>query len=83
MSTHGRRRGSRSASCTAACGTSSPRWTRSAPDGDVLVVTHGGVIRVAEAYCNGVAVEDMTWGPVANASVWGLRRPQPTESVVQ
>ncbi len=52
-----------------------------APEGDVLVVTHGGVIRVAEAYCSGVAVEDMTWGPVANASVRGLRRPQPTESV--
>ncbi len=52
------------------------------PEADVLVVAHGGVIRVAEAYCNGVAVEDMTWGPVANASVWGLCRPQPIESVV-
>ena len=54
-----------------------------APDGDVLVVTHGGVIRVAEAYCNGVAVDDMTWGPVANASVWGLSRPNPSVAVVQ
>ena len=50
--------------------------------GDVLVVAHGGAIRVAEAYCDGVAVEDMAWGPVANASVWGLRRPRPSESVV-
>jgi 2,3-bisphosphoglycerate-dependent phosphoglycerate mutase len=54
-----------------------------APDGDVLVVTHGGVIRVAEAYCNGVAVDDMAWGPVANASVWGLSRPNPSVAVVQ
>lgn len=53
------------------------------PGGDVLVVAHGGVIRVAEAFCKGVAAEDMTWGPVANASVWGLSRPQPSESVVQ
>ena len=44
-------------------------------DGDVLVVTHGGVIRVAEAYCNGISVDDMAWGPVPNASVWGLSRP--------
>jgi 2,3-bisphosphoglycerate-dependent phosphoglycerate mutase len=53
------------------------------PDGDVLVVTHGGVIRVAEAYCNGVAVDDMAWGLVANASVWGLSRPDPSVVVVQ
>ncbi len=53
-----------------------------APEGAVLVVAHGGAIRVAKAYCDGVAVEDMAWGPVANASVWGLRRPQPSESVV-
>ena len=52
-------------------------------DRDVLVVTHGGVIRVAEAYCNGVAVDDMAWGPVANASVWGLSRPNPFVAVVQ
>jgi 2,3-bisphosphoglycerate-dependent phosphoglycerate mutase len=45
---------------------------------DVLVVTHGGVIRVAEAYCSGIGVEDMAWGPVPNASVRGLNRPHPT-----
>jgi 2,3-bisphosphoglycerate-dependent phosphoglycerate mutase len=43
-------------------------------DGDVLVVTHGGVIRVAQAYCNGIDVADMAWVPVANASLWGLSR---------
>jgi broad specificity phosphatase PhoE len=49
-----------------------------APDGDVLVVTHGGVIRVAQAYCAGIGVEAMTWGPVPNASVWGLGRLRPS-----
>lgn len=53
-----------------------------ASEGSVVVVAHGGAIRVAEAYCDGVAVEDMRWGPVANASVWGLRVPHRTESVV-
>jgi broad specificity phosphatase PhoE len=52
-------------------------------DGDALVVTHGGVIRVAEAYCNGISVHDMAWGPVANASVWGLSRPHPSVSAVR
>ncbi len=52
-------------------------------DGDVLVVTHGGVIRVAEAYCSGISVHDMSWGPVPNASVWGLSRPHPSVTVVQ
>jgi broad specificity phosphatase PhoE len=55
----------------------------SAPDGDVLVVTHGGVIRIAQAYCARVGVEAMTWGPVPNASVWGLRRPRPSVAVVR
>ena len=49
-----------------------------APEGDVLVVTHGGVIRVAQAYCNGIPAAGMAWGPVPNASVWGLRRPHPS-----
>jgi probable phosphoglycerate mutase len=49
-----------------------------APEGDVLVVTHGGVIRVARAYCDGVPAAAMPWGPVPNASVWALRRPDPS-----
>jgi len=53
------------------------------PDGDVLVVTHGGVIRVAEAYCNGVGVDDMTWDPVPNATIRGVCRPLPSLSVAQ
>jgi broad specificity phosphatase PhoE len=54
-----------------------------APEGDVLVVTHGGVIRIAQAYCAGVGVEAMTWGPVPNASVWGLGRLHPSAAAVQ
>ena len=48
-----------------------------APEGDVLVVTHGGVIRVAQAYCDGIPAAAMAWGPVPNASVWG-RQPAPS-----
>ncbi len=54
-----------------------------APEGDVLVVTHGGVIRVAQAYCNGIPAADMDWGPVPNASVWGLSRPQTSIAIAQ
>ena len=45
--------------------------------GDVLVVTHGGVIRVAQAYCSGLPVDAMPWGRVPNASVWGLGGSRP------
>jgi broad specificity phosphatase PhoE len=41
-------------------------------DGDVLVVTHGGVIRVALAHCDRIAVMRMPWGPVPNAGLWSL-----------
>jgi probable phosphoglycerate mutase len=54
-----------------------------APEGDVLVVTHGGVIRVAQAYCNGIPATTMAWGSVPNASVWPLRLPHPSVAVVQ
>jgi len=54
-----------------------------APEGDVLVVTHGGVIRVAQAYCSGIAAAGMAWGPVPNASVWGLGRPHPSNAIAQ
>ena len=45
-------------------------------EGDVLVITHGGVIRVAQAYCSRIAVGAMSWGPVPNASVWKLGGPR-------
>ena len=82
MSRRGRQRASRCASCTSGSRDFVDAIEARAPEGAVLVVAHGGAIRVAKAYCDGVAVEDMAWGPVANASVWGLRRPQPSESVV-
>jgi probable phosphoglycerate mutase len=53
------------------------------PEGDVLVVTHGGVIRVAQAYCDGIAAADMAWGPVPNASVRGLSRPETSIAIAQ
>ena len=37
--------------------------------GDVLVVAHGGTLRVLDAYLHGVAVDEMTWRPVGNAAI--------------
>jgi broad specificity phosphatase PhoE len=50
---------------------------------NAVVVTHGGVIRMAQAYAEGIGVEDMVWGPVPNASVWNLSRPRPAVTVTQ
>jgi 2,3-bisphosphoglycerate-dependent phosphoglycerate mutase len=35
----------------------------------VVIVTHGGVVRVAIAYLSGTAPEDLAWTPVPNGSV--------------
>lgn len=37
--------------------------------GDVLVIAHGGTLRVIDAYLHGVAVDQMTWRPLDNATV--------------
>jgi broad specificity phosphatase PhoE len=37
--------------------------------GDVVVVAHGGTLRVLRAYLSGVAVEQMRWEPLENARV--------------
>ncbi|HEY1820895.1 MAG TPA: histidine phosphatase family protein [Trebonia sp.] len=37
-------------------------------DGDVLVIAHGGTVRVLDAYIHGVTVDQMTWPPVDNAT---------------
>lgn len=37
--------------------------------GDVLVVAHGGTVRVLDAYARGVPVHQMTWRPVENAAI--------------
>ena len=38
------------------------------PGGDVVVIAHGGTVRVLDAYIHGVPVEQMTWRPVGNAA---------------
>jgi broad specificity phosphatase PhoE len=38
-------------------------------DGDVLVIAHGGTVRVLDAYIHGVPVDQMTWRPVDNATI--------------
>lgn len=40
-----------------------------APPGDVLVVAHGGTVRVLDACLHGVPVDQMAWGPVDNATI--------------
>ena len=37
--------------------------------GDVLVIAHGGTVRVLDAYARGVPVDQMTWRPVENATI--------------
>jgi 2,3-bisphosphoglycerate-dependent phosphoglycerate mutase len=37
--------------------------------GDVLVIAHGGTLRVLHAYLSGVPVEQMRWEPLENARV--------------
>ena len=37
--------------------------------GDVLVIAHGGTVRVLDAYTSGVTVDQMTWRPVDNATI--------------
>jgi broad specificity phosphatase PhoE len=41
----------------------------STPATDVVIVAHGGTLRVLRAYLAGVPVEQMSWDPLANASV--------------
>ena len=35
----------------------------------VVVVAHGGTVRVLEAYLRGIPADQMAWGPVENATV--------------
>ena len=44
-------------------------WPAEAAEGDVLVIAHGGTVRVLDAYLHGVAVDEMTWCPVGNAAI--------------
>jgi broad specificity phosphatase PhoE len=38
-------------------------------EGDVLIIAHGGTVRVLDAYLHDVAVDQMTWNPVGNAAI--------------
>jgi 2,3-bisphosphoglycerate-dependent phosphoglycerate mutase len=46
-----------------------PASVLSASVGDVLVIAHGGTVRVLDAYTRGVPVDQMTWRPVDNATI--------------
>ena len=37
--------------------------------GDVVVIAHGGTVRVLDAYLNGVTADQMAWRPVDNATI--------------
>jgi probable phosphoglycerate mutase len=37
--------------------------------GDVVIVAHGGTLRVLNAYLHGIGVEEMAWEPLENARV--------------
>ena len=39
------------------------------PPGDIVVVAHGGTLRMLYAYLNGLPVEQMSWMPVPNGSI--------------
>jgi 2,3-bisphosphoglycerate-dependent phosphoglycerate mutase len=55
-----------------ATGTASGRGTLpglTERDGDVLVIAHGGSVRVLEAYAHGISVDQMTWRAVDNATI--------------
>jgi broad specificity phosphatase PhoE len=61
--------------------------------GDVVVVAHGGTVRVLEAYLRGIPADQMGWGPVENATATripdfragrhGYPRPSSTSPVPQ
>jgi len=51
---------------------SEPGWD-SGPGSEVAIVAHGGTLRMLTACRQGVPVEEMTWDPLANATV--LRSP--------
>jgi broad specificity phosphatase PhoE len=53
------------------CGGSAVGAFPGRPDtaGDVLVIAHGGTVRVLAAYLHGIPADQMSWGPVENATV--------------
>lgn len=47
------------------------------PDRQLVVVTHGGMIRALRAHGAQSPLEGLTWDPVGNASVWVVHTPEP------
>jgi broad specificity phosphatase PhoE len=39
------------------------------PAGDMVIIAHGGTVRMLAAYLHGIPADQMSWGPVENASV--------------
>jgi 2,3-bisphosphoglycerate-dependent phosphoglycerate mutase len=37
--------------------------------GDMVIIAHGGTVRVLAAYLHGIPADQMSWGPVENATV--------------
>jgi broad specificity phosphatase PhoE len=37
--------------------------------GDMVIIAHGGTVRVLTAYLHGIPADQMSWGPVENATV--------------
>jgi 2,3-bisphosphoglycerate-dependent phosphoglycerate mutase len=57
-------------SATAVPATAVPATTGPASaSGDVLVIAHGGTVRVLDAYLHGIPVDQMSWPPVDNATI--------------
>jgi 2,3-bisphosphoglycerate-dependent phosphoglycerate mutase len=44
------------------------------PPGDIVIVAHGGTLRVLRAHMLGIAVEDMEWAPLQNATIIRIPR---------
>ena len=47
------------------------------PDGDLVLVCHGGVVRVVWAWLDGIGPEEMAWPEVANGMVVDHAAPSP------
>ncbi len=47
------------------------------PDGDLVLVCHGGVVRVVSAWLDGIAPEEMAWPEVTNGMVVDRVAPSP------
>ena len=54
---------------TVSASTVSASTVSASTGGDVLVIAHGGTVRVLDAYTSGIPVDQMTWPPVDNATI--------------